>query len=164
LHLNVRKFSVTFIFVYCLFIAYGNYTFSHRSASAFNNVENQWRSGVRNYFKGFNSKPVLLCMIGNSFDCKAHDLVADGVGPWWYSGKTNDGSSAYFFSTTNNSVRIPVVDSLMYSQNKASAVRILQLNNVTHLVVAKEFTTSMDTLVTTGIIRATQNRNIYLLK
>jgi hypothetical protein len=161
---RLRIIATFTILVYCSLIAYGNFTFYSRAETAVRNINNNWRSSVRQYFQGLPNKNYLLCMVGNSLDNKAHDLVADGIGPWWYSGKTNDGSVAYFFSTRNNKERIPVVDSLSAGLNKALSLSVLKQHKVTHLVVASSFTPVADSLVNAGLLLRTTNNFVYTIK
>jgi hypothetical protein len=156
-----RKVSFAIVFIYCSLIAYGNYTFYSKAAATYKVQPNPWRENVRNYFAQQQSSEVLLCMVGNSLEYKAQDLVADGIGPWWYSGKTNDGSFAYFFTTQNNASRIPLMDSLLSGVDKIEVIRQLKKQDVTHLIVAPNETPHIDSLAKAGYLKLTTSRFVY---
>lgn len=156
--LFIQRVSVAILTIYCVLIGWGNFKYYSNAALSSQSSINFWRIQVRKDIKVNNVAGELMCIVGNAKDYRAHDLAADGIGPWWYGGRTGDGSFSYFFST-KNVTRQAVVDSLMYSKNLKAGISYLQNEGVKYLVNAPGFQARMDTLAAVGLI---MKKGIYL--
>jgi|GEM_PF-3758552 len=155
-----KYLAVGVVLFYCTLSAVGNVTFIYKFKSSYTDEKNIWREEVRNAFLKENRK-VLLCMLGNSFEYKAHDLCADGIGPWWYSGRRGDGSYTYFQSNKNY-YRFSLVDSLMAGQNPQVAALVLKNGGVTGFVISPPMKNRMESIAKSlNLVKSQKSEFIY---
>lgn len=151
------KIFVASFGLYCLLALTGVLSYSMKYGLNFQEGNNSWREEIRTSLAGEVVKGS-FCMIGNSVQHNSYFLCADGIGPWWYSGRRGDGSLGYYQSN-KNSYRAAYVDSIAYGRNPVSALAFLKSEGVKYIITTPNSRARIDSIaVSSGLkVRAGSN-------
>jgi hypothetical protein len=126
---SITKSVLSSIIIYSC-SAIGLTGFCFNSIKYDNTIDSQqraWRNNINAHSHDNSTK----CIVGESQKFMGQILIADGIGPFYYSGRIGNGG---YFNSNKNNYRQQIIDSLKYSPNKTYYISKLKGEGVKTII------------------------------
>lgn len=151
---SIKKSVLSSTIIYsCSAIGLIGYCFtSIKYDNIIDSQQQNWRNNINDHLQDNTIK----CIVGESQQFLGQILTADGIGPFFYSGRTGNGG---YFNSNKNNYRQQIIDSLQYSPNKAYYIDKLKDQGV-KTIITTPITEKIFSSVPVGVV-SKESTHIY---